>query len=226
MLIDLHTHTYPNSDDSFLSIEELIEESKRVGLDGICLTDHDFFWDEESIRKLSNKHDFLILPGCEVTTEEGHLLVYGLSSYVFGMHKADMVKELTDDEGGAMIVAHPYRRRYAQWMEQEEGSYFSLIDRTCQEKVFDLAHGVEVLNGRGSDIENTFSKEVADRLSLRGTGASDAHRVEDIGIFATKFDSQIRDIVDLVRELHAGRFSPVMLKARKTSVVWSDSART
>ena len=226
MLIDLHTHTYPNSDDSFLSIEELIEESKRVGLDGICLTDHDFFWDEKSIRKLSNKHDFLILPGCEVTTEEGHLLVYGLSSYVFGMHKADIVKELADDEGGAMIVAHPYRRRYSHGMEQEEGSYLSLIDRTCQEKVFDLAHGVEVLNGRGSDIENSFSKAVADRLSLRGTGASDAHRVEDTGIFATKFDSHIRDIVDLVRELHEGRFSPVMLKARKTFVVWSDSART
>ena len=226
MLIDLHTHTYLNSDDSFLSIEELIKESKRVGLDGICLTDHDFFWDEKSIRILSDRHYFLILPGCEVTTEEGHLLVYGLSSYVFGMHKADIVKELADDEGGAIIVAHPYRRRYAQGMEEEEGSYSSLVDRTCQEKVFDLAHGVEVLNGRGSDTENGFSREVADRLSLRGTGASDAHRVEDIGIFATKFDSQIRDIVDLVRELHEGRFSPAVLKERKTSLVWSDSART
>ena len=114
MLIDIHTHTYPTSDDSTLTPEKLISESKKIGLDGICITDHDGFWDPSDIKKLSIKHDFLILPGCEVTTEEGHLLVYGLEEYIFGMHKSKFVKELVNEVGGAIVVAHPYRRVYRE----------------------------------------------------------------------------------------------------------------
>jgi len=78
MLIDLHTHTAPKSDDSYLKPEELITYAKRAGLDAICLTEHDWFWDEEAIRELCQRHDFLLLPGVEITTEEAHLLVFGL----------------------------------------------------------------------------------------------------------------------------------------------------
>ena len=53
MIIDIHTHTYPTSDDSSLSPEQLIEEAKRIGLDGICITDHDGFWDPREIESLS-----------------------------------------------------------------------------------------------------------------------------------------------------------------------------
>ena len=88
MIIDIHTHTYPTSDDSTLTPEELIAKAKRIGLDGVCITDHDRFWDPKDIHALSREHDYLVLPGCEVTTEEGHLLVYGLKEYIFGMHKA------------------------------------------------------------------------------------------------------------------------------------------
>ena len=45
MIIDIHTHTYPTSDDSTLTPEQLIKQSKHAGLDGICLTDHDGFWE-------------------------------------------------------------------------------------------------------------------------------------------------------------------------------------
>ena len=85
MLIDLHTHSYPNSDDSFMDVNELIDGSKSLGLDGICLTDHDTFWSGDEIRELSNKHNFLIFPGCEINTESGHVLVFGLKKYEFGM---------------------------------------------------------------------------------------------------------------------------------------------
>ena len=50
MLIDIHTHTYPVSDDSLLSPEELIMQAKKVGLDGVCITDHDGFWDPKDIK--------------------------------------------------------------------------------------------------------------------------------------------------------------------------------
>ncbi len=48
MIIDLHTHTYPRSGDSLLNPDVLIQEAKKLGLDGICLTEHDEFWDVEN----------------------------------------------------------------------------------------------------------------------------------------------------------------------------------
>ena len=74
MLIDIHTHTYPTSDDSELTPEELISEAKRIGLDGICLTDHDGFWDPSDVEKLGKDNVYLFIPGCEVTTDEVNLL--------------------------------------------------------------------------------------------------------------------------------------------------------
>ena len=105
MLIDIHTHTYPTSDDSNLTPQDLISEAKKVGLDGICITDHDGFWNPRDIEKIGIDNDFLVLPGCEVTTEEGHLLVYGLDKYIFGMHKSAFVKELVAESQGAIVVA-------------------------------------------------------------------------------------------------------------------------
>ena len=212
MIIDIHTHTYPTSDDSSLTPEQLIAEAKRIGLDGICITDHDGFWDPADIAALSRAHDFLVLPGCEVTTEEGHLLVYGLSKYIFGMHRASFVKELVDEAGGVIVVAHPYRRTYREQADTSQDAYSEMLDKACRNVVFPMSDAVEVLNGRGSPQENAFSHEIAKQFSRRGTGASDAHKIDDLGTFATEFQRPIQLLDDFLRELKAGRFSPVVLE--------------
>ena len=40
MVIDLHVHSSPASPCSSIPVEQLIEEARAIGLDGICLTDH------------------------------------------------------------------------------------------------------------------------------------------------------------------------------------------
>lgn len=212
MIIDIHTHTYPTSDDSTLTPEELISKSKRIGLDGVCITDHDRFWDPKDIHSLSRKHDYLVLPGCEVTTEEGHMLVYGLQEYIFGMHRASYVKELVDDAGGAMVVAHPYRRFYRKQAHTSEEAYEDMLVRACRNKVFGFVNAVEIFNGRGSDEENHFAAHIADRFGLSTTGASDAHSIEQVGTYATRFRQPVRNLEDFIAELKAGRFSPYSLR--------------
>ena len=211
LIIDIHTHTYPTSDDSTLVPERLIEEAMRIGLDGICITDHDGFWEPGDIDELSRRYGYLVLPGCEVTTEEGHLLVYGLDRYIFGMHRAAFVRKLVDDAGGVIVVAHPYRRNYSEQAANGGATYDEMLDRACSNTVFDIADAVEVLNGRGTAQENAFSQDIAARFEMNGTGASDAHRLEDLGTFATEFQRPVHTLEDLVRELAAGRFSPVTL---------------
>ena len=211
MIIDIHTHTYPGSDDSLLTPEQLVAEAKRLGLDGVCITEHDGFWAAEDIDRLSRTFDFPIFPGCEVTTEDGHLLVYGLRKYIFGMHRSSFVKRLVDEAGGAIVVAHPYRRTFRPDESETPEGYDRMLDRACRNDAFSLSDAVEVLNGRGSERENEFSHRIADRLGMQGTGASDAHRLGDLGTFATEFERPVRTLEDFISELRAGRFRSVVL---------------
>jgi len=206
MLIDLHTHTTPRSDDSYLKPDELIAQAKRAGLDAICLTEHDWFWEDGEIMELCQRHNFLVLPGVEITTEEAHLLVFGLKKYVFGMHHASFVRKLVDEAGGAIIIAHPYRRHFPIGAEPEDERYYPALTRACQNPVFEIADAIEVLNGRGSEEENAFSIKISRELDLRGVASSDAHEISDIGSCATLFERHISNIQELITELKAGRF--------------------
>ena len=52
MLIDLHCHTFPLSQCSILTIDQLVDGARRRGLDGLCLTEHDRWWDEDELAAL------------------------------------------------------------------------------------------------------------------------------------------------------------------------------
>jgi hypothetical protein len=212
LLIDLHTHSYPHSDDSFMSVDELIEGSKSLGLDAICLTDHDAFWTTEQIDDLSNRHNFLIIPGCEINTEAGHVLVFGLSKYEFGMHKPEFLQACVDKAGGAMIAAHPYRRRFIEEPAEKPGVREEMLERAGGDEFFQMCQGLEALNGRGLSIQNQFSLDLGGMLSVSMTAGSDAHKVEQIGTVATEFERPVSCLADLIKELQAGRFHPVDLR--------------
>ena len=45
MIIDLHNHTIPLSRDSSLNPRDLIGKISELGIDGVCLTEHNAAWD-------------------------------------------------------------------------------------------------------------------------------------------------------------------------------------
>ncbi|MEE9285871.1 MAG: PHP domain-containing protein [Dehalococcoidia bacterium] len=212
MLIDLHTHTHRYSLDSGLSPDELVEGAKAAGLDGICITEHDQFWDHREVRRLANRHDFLVLAGCEITTEDGHMLVFGLDGYVFGMHRAQFLKKMADRAGAAMLVAHPYRRQFNGERGPWVPPYDDQVVKACANAVFHIADAVETLNGRGTSEQNGFSLDICTRHGMPAIGASDSHEVNDIGTCATEFERPIGGLEDLVAELKAGKYRPVELR--------------
>ena len=212
MLIDLHTHTYPRSYDALQTPEELVLEARGLGLDGICLTEHDEFWDSSELQGLARQHKLLILPGCEVNTDDGHFLAFGLREYVFGIHRLPFLRRLVDQAGGVLVAAHPYRRRRAGLAPADLAR---LLTKTCKEETFTYVDTLEGLNGRGSREENRFSQELGRRLGLTATGGSDSHGPGDLGVCATEFDARISSLDDLIRELKGGRFRPVSLKQCK-----------
>jgi len=190
-----------------MDIPELAIRAKKSGLDAVCITDHDWFWKKETIDRLSREHDFLILPGVEMNTEDGHFLVFGLDKFTFGMHRTEFLKEALDEVGGVMILAHPYRRNM-HYGEEVETS----VQRYSRNRVFDMVDIIETHNGRATERQSEFSQEICHRLHLKGTGGSDAHQVSDIPSAATFFEREISSVPELVAELKAGRFRPIDLR--------------
>ena len=197
-----------------MSVDELIEGSKARGLDGICLTDHDNFWTDEQVRELSGKHEFLVIPGCEINTEAGHVLVFGLSQYEFGMHKPEYLQASVGRAEGVMIAAHPYRRRFLEEPAVRPGIREEMLERASRDELFRMCQGIEALNGRGLAVQNQFSLDLGGRLSLNMTAGSDAHRVEQIGTVATEFQQPVSCLADLIRELREGHYRPVDLRQK------------
>lgn len=214
MLIDLHNHTAPRSWDSLLTPDDLVERAKHAGIDGICLTEHDDFWTFEAARELGRKHDFLVLPGVEINTEDGHLLVFGIDRYVFGMHHSSFLKSFTDRAGGVVIAAHPYRRAF----REPEGPWIPPYDQQLEDAggspIFQLVSLIETLNGKGSPRQNQFSADLCRARGLPSCGGSDAHEPKEAASCATEFEGPIQGLDDLIRELRSGRCRPVALKGK------------
>jgi hypothetical protein len=206
MIIDLHIHTKPASACSSLDPIELFQEAKRIGLDGICLTEHDKLWDSQEVARLRKEYDLVILRGVEVTSMEGDILVFGLKDELNGIISLEKLREVVDETGGVMLASHPFRGGFIAGKEFTIPGLTLTVENACKEHVFQFVEGMEVLNGENSDIENEFAVEVCQQLSLRGVGGSDAHNVSEVGRCVTIFEQKISTEEELIQELKAGQF--------------------
>ena len=211
MLIDLHNHTYPKSDDSFLSADELVDAARLAGLDGICITEHDDFWSSDDTAALTRRHGILVLPGSEINTDAGHVLVFGLRRYRFGMHKPSFLRAEADSLCAVLIAAHPYRRRYLEDPASDPEVRAEMLQRAIADPQLRLFDAVESFNGRGSANENRFAHDLNQSLGLPGIAGSDAHRIHQVGTAATRFQRRITSLEDMIAEIRAGRTAPVNL---------------
>ncbi len=213
MLIDLHTHTRPLSWDSYLSPDDLVERSKQAGLDGICLSEHDYLWDPAEVIALGKRHNYLVMPAIEINTDDGHILVYGIDKYVYGMQRSGELAKHVTAASGAMVAAHPYRRQMP-WYMDDERDYHDALVRASKNPAYQHCVALEKLNGRGTVKENAFSAALCDFMDMPGTAGTDSHSRSDIGRVATSFERDIHDVTELIDELKAGRFDAVDLTGK------------
>jgi predicted metal-dependent phosphoesterase TrpH len=185
----------------------------------VVVTEHDKCWDRFLIRDLAAEHQFLFLRGMEVSTDLGHILVYGLEEYVSGIRQAEKLRKVVTDAGGAMVVAHPFRRAFTADFQTGQKPPPLTLEAAIKRPVFDLVDGVEVCNGASADRENRFAMDACEALRLAPTGGSDAHSDLGIGCYATQFDDPIRTEADVIAALKQGRCRAVVLQKRDT--VWT-----
>jgi len=201
--IDLHIHTSPKSPCSNINPAELIEEAKRIGLEGFCLTEHQVLWDWEEVVQLAGENGIRIFRGNEITTAQGDILVFGLDQNIKGIITIQELHGIVQSAGGFSIAAHPFRG----FKTFGVGQLGLTLDQACKKKSLQYVNAVEIRNGRVTEKENEVAGNVAERLGLPGTAGSDAHELGGLGTWVTVFEKNIDTEADLLRELKAGHYT-------------------
>lgn len=105
---DLHAHS--EHSDGANSVEEIVEYTRRVGLDYFALTDHNTITHWEELARL-NEGAPLLIPGEEITMYSGHANVWGLDGWIdFRGTDDETVRALIDDahrRGSMFSINHP-----------------------------------------------------------------------------------------------------------------------
>jgi predicted metal-dependent phosphoesterase TrpH len=188
MKFDLHLHTSRHSPDSVTDPFDLLASARAAGLDGVVLTEHDYFWPDKELEELrAAAPDLVILSGIEVTGRGGDVLVYGITN-PFSLSKGIAWPELCREvhrQGGVAVAAHPNR-----W-----GQPFERLLRDPGVE-FD---GIEVMsNNMDPDLRARAAELLVKHPYFAQLGNSDSHAPETVGCCYTDFDYDIRTARDLV----------------------------
>ncbi len=199
-LIDIHVHTARHSSCSFIEAAELLRAAARRGLDGLIVTEHGRTWPESELAELARRGPggILLFSGQEVRTYRegrvaGDVLVYGVArSFSPRLTPEDLLAQVRA-EGGVAVAAHPFRG----WLG---------LGRALGGLALD---GLETLSGNCSPSENDRAARAARDMGLPALGGSDAHSLGQLGLYATDFEGEVRDLADVVAHIRAGRCRPV-----------------
>ena len=208
--LDLHVHTN-YSIDGHDSVERIIEVARARGLDGLAICDHNTMAGVQAARDYVAAHDldFLIIPGVEVTTSQGHLLVLGLEEGVErDMTATKTIRALRHYEHertqSIVIVApHPYH------------PFRHSIGNICTHPEIEA---IEVFNSRYfTGLGNLRARRMAKRTGKIAVSGSDAHSADCVGLATVTVEADVAvartpDHRAIVKALKAGR---VRVKARK-----------
>jgi len=209
--IDLHVHTC-YSGDCATTLEEIVSQSKRKGLNGVAITDHNTI---EGASKLIQKEnsDLMIIPGIEVSTTRGHILGINVTALIpRGLGIEETVDKIHEADGIA-IAAHPLAI-YKKGM-------------ILNKKI--VALGIDALEVVNASVFPFFlltslNGRFAHRLHLPQTGGSDAHLPEVIGLAYTivkneQTEPSVEDIIGAIkmgRTTAFGKGVPWTLRLQKT----------
>jgi predicted metal-dependent phosphoesterase TrpH len=155
-----------------------------------AVTDHDSVRGCRATVELASPYpDILIIPGVEISTQHGDILVLGTEELPPKPWTPEVVVDFAKSVGGVSIVAHPYRE-------------YGMGERARNYKV----DAIEVLNGGSSKAANNQAKELAKSMGLPGTAGSDAHQVSELFSVFSQVDAAL-DVDSVLQALRKGSVS-------------------
>lgn len=211
MRIDFHVHTTRGSSDSNLDPLLMIDQAHTIGLEGICITEHDNAWTDPEVEEYARERGVTLFLGIEVTTEWGHVGAFGLDRYVGGIYKVKELRRIIDEVDGFLIANHPFRYkldpRFQFIHKTTPIDQANPVSGSQALEVLDYVDAIEVVNGACSEEENRYAQAVAEHVGCKRIGGSDSHSASSIGCAVTIFERSLSTTRELIDELKAGRYS-------------------
>jgi predicted metal-dependent phosphoesterase TrpH len=201
MRIDLHCHS-KYSEDNSLEPEELIEQAIKIGLDGVCFTEHHSIISLWPLERIKIPEGFYVFRGVEISTDRGHLLVYGVKDDSWNIWTSHnylntiQVIENVHRLGAICVPAHPFRG----W-------------DSFGEEVFkmDGLDAIETHNGLNMGEMNQKAIDAARLRNFPSIGGSDCHKKEQVGRAITEFKNPVQTIEELIEEIKKGNCKGMIL---------------
>src|SRR5512136_3006755 len=188
---DLHVHTN-FSKDGESSVEDILKRAEEEGLDAIAITDHDSV--DGAKRALACATPVLVIPGIEVSTRQGHLLVLGITDLIPPGLDVVVTVNIARRMGAVAILPHPYHV-WRHGVARRKKAGMAVVD------------AIEVFNSRyivGS--ANQKAARIAKRLGKPCVGGSDAHNARFVGFGRTYVDAE-KNVPAILEAIRAGRVS-------------------
>ena len=187
---DLHIHTVYSS-DSLIQPKTLVDQlAAHSFIKVAAVTDHDSVRGCRATVELASAYpDILIIPGVEISTPQGDMLVLGTEELPPKPWTPEAVVDYAKSVGGVSIVAHPFRQ-------------YGMGDLARNFKV----DAIEVLNGGSTAAANSEAKELAKSMGLPGTAGSDAHQLSELFSVCSKIDAAL-DVDAVLKAIKKGSVS-------------------
>lgn len=176
--------------DGLITPKELIYYAKKRGLDGVAITDHDTV---EGALKIAEEADFLIIPGIEISSLNGHVVGLNVCETIQRRLSVEETVDKIHDAGGIAIACHPTTL------------FKNVLKRNMKAK-FDA---VEVINASAFPFKHMVkrNKEFAQNLGVAHVAGSDAHYGPEIGYAYTIVDAE-PEITSIIEALTKGFCKP------------------
>lgn len=185
---DLHFHTC-YSPDATNSPKNIVERLNRHStIKAIAITDHNTLEGYRKTAELARAYpDILIIPGIEISAEEGEIILLGARQLPPEPWTVRNVIAYSKAQDALAVAVHPYRG-------------YGLGDLAAK---LDL-DAIETLNGITPPFQNKKAEELARTRDLPGIAGSDSHFYYDPWNVYTEIDASL-DADEILRAIKRGR---------------------
>jgi hypothetical protein len=170
--------------------EEMVLYAKKRGLGGVAVTDHDRI---DGALKTAKETDFLIIPGVEISSSNGHILALNVEELIPKRLSADETVDKIHEAGGIAVACHPVTF-FKESLGKNTGSKFD---------------AVEVINASAFPFNYSVknSRKMASRLGIAQVAGSDAHYGPEIGCAYTLVDAEL-EVDEIIKAISKGLCQP------------------
>jgi len=172
------------------TLEEAVTYSKKRGLDGFAITDHDTLL---GALKLIQKSKLIVIPGIEISALGGHVLALNITTFIPPKLGLSETVQRIHEAGGIAVAAHP-----------------TSVYKSARSRQITSYDAIEVINSAAIpfSFSTYLNRKLATRLNLPQTAGSDSHYAPEIGAAYTIIEAD-PDVDEIIQAIKRGATLPL-----------------